>query len=204
MPANRNVTSIETYSGQYVDLINPDPATIKLEDIAVHLANTVRFAGGVTKYYSVAEHAVRVSYLVQNLAAPEWREHGLWPALALAALHHDSHEFVLGDVPAPLKAVLRKFEGAYPIIDTLAASLDSAIIKALGIEQDMHDPRIKAADDEAMYREAAALKWSHGVGAHWNNDKAYTPWAGMGWSPQRAERTFYNRHLQLTGEARRA
>ena len=184
MPANRNVTSIETYSGQFVDLLDPDPATIRLEDIAVHLANTVRFAGGVTKFYSVAEHAVRVSKLVPK-------------DLALAALHHDSHEFVLGDLPAPLKAVFRK-AGVNYMLDALAAGLDSAITRALGIQQDMHDPRIKAADDEAMYREAAALKWSHGVGEHWNNDVAYTPWAGMGWSPARAERLFYERHLELT------
>lgn len=192
MPANRNVTSIETYSGQYVDLLDPDPSTIRLEDIAVHLANTVRFAGGVAKYYSVAEHAVRVSYMVPD-------------ELALAALHHDSHEFVMGDIPAPMKAVLRKFEGAYPVIDTMAAALDKAIGVALGIQSQLfRDLRVKAADDEAMFKEAAALKWSHGVGTHWNNDHAYEPWAGMGWSPQRAERIFYNRHLALTGEGRRA
>lgn len=192
MPANRNVTSIETYSGQYVDLLDPDPSTIRLEDIAVHLANTVRFAGGISRYYSVAEHAVRVSYMVPD-------------ELALAALHHDSHEFVMGDIPAPMKAVLHKFEGAYPVIDTMAAALDVAIGRALGIvPSEFHDPRVKAADDEAMYREAAGLKWSHGVGTHWNNDEAYMPWAGMGWSPQRAERTFYNRHLALRGDKRRA
>ena len=184
MPANRNVTSIETYSGQFVDLIHPASATIRLEDIAVHLANTVRFAGGVTKYYSVAEHAVRVSQMVR-------------PELALAALHHDSHEFVLGDLPAPLKAALNQM-GAGGIVALLAGRLDVAIADALGIVPDqLHHPEIKEADDEVMYREAAALKWSHGVGTHWNNDKAYEPWPGMGWSPQRAERLFYERHHAL-------
>ena len=197
MPANRNVTSIETYSGQYVDLLHPDPKTIRLADIAIHLANTVRFGGGVNRYYSVAEHAVRVSRLVTVSASDAWRDQGfLWSDLALHALHHDSHEFVLGDLPAPLKTVIRQSDP--DLINGLELRLDQAIATALGLDPfKLRDPWIKAADDEAMYHEAAALKWSHGIGDHWNNDTAYEPWPDIGWSPARAVRTFLARHEEL-------
>lgn len=199
MPANRNVTSVETYSGQYVDLINPDPATIKLVDIAMGLAHTARFAGQTTRFYSVAEHAVRVSRLVPR-------------ALALPALHHDSHEAYIGDIIAPLKAALRQL-GADDAINKIANRLDAAIAVALVepmhptfgeyygrqfIEM-VHTATVKAADDEVMYREAAALKWSHGVGEHWLNDAPYESWPDIGWSPGRALRKFIERHEELTG-----
>jgi hypothetical protein len=183
MPANRNVTSIETYSGQYVDLLTPDPATIRLEDIAVGLANTARFAGATTKFYSVAEHAVRVSEVV----ATPW------------ALHHDSHEYVLGDITAPLKAVLRD-ETEYDVLGELAFHLDWAIREALGIRAATRAEldAIKQADDDVMYREAAALKWSHGVGDHWNNDTAAVPFTPLGWLPDEAAARFLARHAELT------
>lgn len=194
MPANRNVTELETYSGQYVNLLAPEPASIRLEDIAVGLANTCRYGGQVSRFYSVAEHAVRVSEMVHE-------------SYALYALHHDSHEAYIGDVIAPMKKVIRLSQSREPetsdtdAVSAMAWKLDNAIGQALGLE-DFHStiksPVIKAADDEAMYHEAAALKWSHGVGEHWLNFEARVPWAGIGWSPARAERLFVERHEELT------
>lgn len=182
--ARRTVTEIETFTGQYVDLLNPDPATICIEDIAVQLANTCRYAGAVTQYYSVAEHAVRVSQMVPK-------------ALALKALHHDSHEAYVGDVTAPLKAVIKR--KAPLLLETITVELDTAIFTALGIEPISLDDhrRIKEADDHALFREAAALKYSHGRGPHWGNTHYYKPWADIGWSPKKAAREFLNRHQEL-------
>ena len=183
MPANRDVTSVETYSGQYVDLLNPDPKTIRLEDIAIGLANTARFAGQTTRFYSVAEHAVRVSRIVPT----PW------------ALHHDSHEAYIGDIIAPLKKVLR--DRAPGVLAEIANALDFAIMDALGMDriQDRNMlVRIKTADDAAMYAEASALKWSHGTGEHWLNDKPWVAPADIGWSPERAVRKFIERHEELS------
>jgi uncharacterized protein len=183
MPTSRTTTELETYSGAFVDLLNPGLEDIRLEDIAVHLSNTARFAGGLTKFYSVAEHAVRVSHMVP-------------PELGLAALHHDSHEYLLGDIPRPLKNVLDR--EAPGVLDRLAWQLDVAIGNALHVSvEEMHSADVKRADEAAMFHEAAALKWSHGVGPHWNNTHQYEPWAGIGWSPSRAERKFVERHQEL-------
>lgn len=180
MPANRNVTNIETYSGQLVDLLDPRPETIRLVDIATALSNIPRFGGGISRFYSVAEHAVRVSDEVPTLEA----------------LHHDSHEAYIGDLTAPLKKVLNDL--APGLIAGIAEGLDRAIVEKLGLNWfQLHSARIKVADDAVMYREAATLKWSHGTGEHWLNQDPAEPYAGVGWSPSRAERMFIARHYEL-------
>lgn len=184
MPANRNVTDVETYSGQYVDLVNPDPATIKIEDIAVHLSRIARFGGGTSRPYSVAEHSVRVSWAVS-------------PGYAMPGLLHDAHEAYIGDLIAPFKKVLR--DAAPGLVEGIAQGLDQAIGKALGVDPGLFKLlSVKDEDDEMMYAEAATLKWSHGVGEHWANDTARMPIAAAGWGPSRAERMFIARYDELT------
>lgn len=188
--AKRNVTEIETYTGQYVNLLNPDPRTICVEDIAAQLSNICRFNGAVSRFYSVAEHAIRVSKVVQR-ECPHDVE------LQLAALHHDSHEAYIGDATAPLKQVFRSISN--DTLDEIAGALDGAIASSLrvSVRAPWGQRIIKAADDEVLYREAAALKYSHGRGDHWGQHEYVRPYAGLGWSPDKAEREFLKRHNQL-------
>lgn len=185
--ARRDITSLETYTGARVDLLDPDPETISIEDIAVHLGNICRYGGAVNKYYSVAEHAVRVSRLVPA-------------SLALKALHHDSHEAYTNDIVAPMKTVLEQL--APGALKKIQDRLDAAICIAFGVEPPTEDEHliIKAADDHALFREAAALKYSHGRGEHWGNTHYYKPWADIGWSPKRAQREFLKRHQELISQ----
>lgn len=76
-----------------LDLLDPDPDDIELEDIAHALSNLCRFTGHSRTFYSVAQHSVLVSKLV-----PE--EH------ALAGLMHDAEEAYFGDMSSPLKRIL--------------------------------------------------------------------------------------------------
>ncbi len=87
-----------TRSGQYVNLINPDPATLDIRDIAHSLANIRRFGGHTRVPYTVAEHSIRVSLYL--------KARGYTPASQLAGLLHDASEAYLGDVVSPLKALL--------------------------------------------------------------------------------------------------
>lgn len=84
---------VRTYSGNNVNLINPDPTTISILDIAHHLANTTRYNGATHWPYSVAQHSLYVA----SICSPENR---------LAGLMHDATEAYLGDVVAPLKGLL--------------------------------------------------------------------------------------------------
>lgn len=183
MTERHHVTSIETYSGHYLDYFNPRADQIEIADIARGLAHTCRYAGQTTVYYSVAEHAVRVRDWVK--ATESWP-----PALALGALHHDSHEAYLGDWPSPLKHVFDS-----ELLEDLAKDLDDAIAQHFGFSTLwLYDRTVKAGDLALLRAEAATLKYSHGIGPHWANEERHTPLAGIGWSPERAERKFLEAH----------
>lgn len=89
-------------SGRRLDLLDPSPLDIELEDIAHGLARVARWNGQTLgdHAYSVAEH----SLLVEKIAA------GLKPDLPrqwrLAALLHDAPEYVIGDLISPFKAAI--------------------------------------------------------------------------------------------------
>lgn len=83
-------TYIFTNSGSKVDLIDPKPETILIEDVAHHLARLCRFTGACSEFYSVAEHCVRAAQ-----KAPRDR--------ALDILMHDCEEYAFNDLSRPCK-----------------------------------------------------------------------------------------------------
>lgn len=91
---------IRTFSGQYVNVFDPDPDTILIEDIAHALSMQCRFGGHLPVFYSVAQHSVRVAKI----------EH------TLQALMHDAAEAYLLDVPSPIK---KRLPGYREIEDNL-------------------------------------------------------------------------------------
>jgi hypothetical protein len=88
---------IQSVSGKRVSVTEPEESMIDIGDIAHALSLLCRFNGHGTKFYSVAEHSVHVSYEIQS-------------ELALAGLLHDAAEAYLGDVPSPLKKYLNEFK----------------------------------------------------------------------------------------------
>lgn len=86
---------IQTRSGKKFDPLNPDPATIDIEDIAHALSQVCRFTGHCSRFYSVAEHSVRVSRRVFQLTG-DW-EQAMWGLL------HDASEAYLADIARPVK-----------------------------------------------------------------------------------------------------
>ena len=89
-------------SGRRLDLLDPTPIDIEIEDIAHGLAFVARWNGQtIGDYaYSVAEHSLLVEQiysLIQPKAPNKWR---------LAALLHDAPEYVIGDMISPVKAAV--------------------------------------------------------------------------------------------------
>lgn len=89
-------------SGRRLDLLNPDPADIEIEDIAHGLARVARWNGQTTgdHAFSVAQHAIIVERIASNANADwdnKWR---------LAALLHDAAEYVIGDLISPFKTAI--------------------------------------------------------------------------------------------------
>lgn len=89
-------------SGRRLDLLDPTPVDIEIEDIAHGLAFVARWNGQTHGDwpYSVAEHSILVEELFSRMnpdAPAKWR---------LAALLHDAPEYVIGDMISPVKAAV--------------------------------------------------------------------------------------------------
>ena len=137
-------------SGRRLDLLDPSPLDVEIEDIAHGLARVARW-NGQTKgdwAYSVAEHSVLVERLLGHIRpAPTTEER-------LIALLHDAPEFVIGDMISPFKAALgldyRAFEDR----------LEAAVHIRFGLPAKTPDDlkkRIKRADRMSAYLEATQL-----------------------------------------------
>lgn len=104
-------------SGRRLDLLDPTPMDIEVEDIAHGLAFVARWNGQTRGdyAYSVAEHSILVVDIHARLApnAPaKWQ---------LAALLHDAPEYVIGDMISPVKAAVGPDYGA--LDDRLTAAI---------------------------------------------------------------------------------
>lgn len=137
-------------SGRRLDLLDPSPLDIEIEDIAHGLARVARWNGQTRgeHAFSVAQHSVLVEAFVRDL----------WPTTSaadrLGALLHDAPEYVIGDMISPFKTALgvdyRQFEGR----------LDTAIRLRFSLTPKMSDEiktRVKHADQAAAFYEATRL-----------------------------------------------
>jgi uncharacterized protein len=137
-------------SGRRLDLLDPSPLDIEIEDIAHGLARVARWNGQTrgAHIFSVAQHTLLVEAIARQLRPNIDRR------LRLAVLLHDSPEYVIGDLISPFKAVMGD---AYKSVET---RLLSAIHVRFGLPrtlpEDLHR-LIKLADQAAAGLEATHL-----------------------------------------------
>lgn len=110
-------------SGRRLDLADPSPMDVEIEDIAHGLARVARWNGQTRgeHAFSVAEHSVLVEDICCKL------QPDLTPQHRLTALLHDSPEYVIGDMISPFKALLGE---SY---ETIEARLQEAIHIRFGL-----------------------------------------------------------------------
>ncbi|MEM7225741.1 MAG: HD family hydrolase [Pseudomonadota bacterium] len=137
-------------SGRRLDLLDPSPLDIEIEDIAHGLARVARWNGQTRGdwAYSVAQH----SLLVTDLCADLRRD--LPDTWLLAALLHDAPEYVVGDLITPFKAAVG---GGYKALER---RLQAAVHLRFGLPAQLPDSLaklIKRADRAAAYLEATQL-----------------------------------------------
>ena len=89
-------------SGRRLDLLNPSPLDVEIEDITHGLARVARWNGQTSgaHAFSVAQHCVLVERIAAELGS------GLTREARLAALLHDAPEYVIGDLISPFKAAV--------------------------------------------------------------------------------------------------
>ncbi|RYH04240.1 HD family hydrolase [Salipiger sp. IMCC34102] len=137
-------------SGRRLDLLDPTPMDVEVEDIAHGLAFVARWNGQTRgdHAYSVAEHSLLVERIYARLvpgAPPKWR---------LAALLHDAPEYVIGDMISPVKAAVG------PGYEELDTRLTAAIHLRFGLPAQIPatvKKRIKAADTVSAWLEATQI-----------------------------------------------
>jgi 5'-deoxynucleotidase YfbR-like HD superfamily hydrolase len=137
-------------SGRRLDLLDPSPLDIEIEDIAHGLARIARWNGQTegAHIFSVAQHTL----LVEAVARARWPR--LDRKARLALLLHDAPEYVIGDMISPFKAVIG---GSYKAVETrLLAAIH--IRFGLPVKPSAEIERMtKAADRGAAYLEATRL-----------------------------------------------
>lgn len=161
-------TEIETVTGRLVNIENPDPTTINIEDIAWGLSRLPRFCGHTITVipYNVAQHSMFVADEVALILAhnKSFTSNQVKRIVKLAQLH-DAAEVYTGDWPSPVKRVAK----LRPIIKQLEAGLMAAVYKAMDLEPptEAEEKIIKQADMIAQKIEAHAFMPSRGK--HWPN-----------------------------------
>lgn len=177
---------IQTQSGRYLDLLNPQPDQISIYDIAHALSHLCRFTGHVDRFYSVAEHSVRCASFL--------RKRGYTPHAQLAALMHDSAEAYIGDVSSPLKALLSDYRA-------IEARIIQAIVDKYGADH-RGRPEVHMADMQMLCVERHELltrdtsEWACLIGI----DPADYQHTTLGWDSEKALRMFLRAHDQLVEE----
>ncbi|TKA95592.1 HD family hydrolase [Cereibacter changlensis] len=137
-------------SGRRLDLLDPTPMDIEVEDIAHGLAFVARWNGQTRGdwAYSVAEHSLLVEQIFSRCnpaAGPRWQ---------LAALLHDAPEYVIGDMISPVKAAIG------PSYGELDARLSAAVHLRFGLPAVLPVPvkkEIKRADRISAWLEAVQI-----------------------------------------------
>ena len=137
-------------SGRRLDLLDPSPLDVEIEDIAHGLARVARWNGQTSgaHIFSVAQHTLLVEQIVSRLAPDcdrQWR---------LAALLHDAPEYVIGDLISPFKAAVGLDYKAFE------HRLLGAIHVRFGLPASVPEPvgrLIKRADQAAAFLEATRL-----------------------------------------------
>jgi 5'-deoxynucleotidase YfbR-like HD superfamily hydrolase len=137
-------------SGRRLDLLDPSPLDIEIEDIAHGLARVARWNGQTRgeNAFSVAQHCVLVEAIATHV------NEGFTRQQRLAALLHDAPEYVVGDMISPFKAALGLDYKSFERRLLEAIHIRFGLPRAMGEET---EKLIKQADRMAAYLEATQL-----------------------------------------------
>ena len=170
---------IITYTGHYINPLDPDPDDIHLEDVAHALSLICRFTGHVKHFYSVAQHSVHVSENVPKKDA-------LWGLL------HDASEAYLADLARPIKHM----PGLGDVYRECEARLQAAICKRFDLPE-KEPESIKDADILLLHTEQTYLMPNtperHKAEETLRELSAWEPWL--------AKERFLKRYAELTDKA---
>lgn len=172
-------TTVQTQSNLHFDYKDPFSSQMCIEDIAHALSHICRFAGHTRTFYSVAQHCVNVSLIVER-------------KYAMAGLLHDAAEAFIGDMPTPLKRLMPEYRA-------LEHTVEAAIFHRFGV--DIEDlPHIKEADTIMLITEQRDFMPL--PEPSWVKQCNLKPRPGTLWGfpSEAAKFTFLQRYYELLGD----
>jgi len=183
---------IVTYTGKVFDLLNPQPETVCIEDIAHALANLCRYTGHVREFYSVAQHCILMADA--NL-----------PGDSLQKLLHDAAEAYIGDMATPWKQLLRVFESrncctkdsGFPMwVNEYEQKIQDVIGIALGVDLS-YSVEVKEADNRMFSTEIRDLMPPSVEFMNWTGNSAPLDFTIVPWDSDYSETAFLNNYWRL-------
>lgn len=170
---------VKTYSGRRFNLMEFKTSDVDIFDIAHHLANCNRWAGGTKHAFSVAQHSILVSQLLPR----EKRLRGLL---------HDASDYLLGDLMSPIK-----HDPRMRFFVELEHAIQDVIYEAFGCAKGQDDD-VKIADLTIQAMEARDLMGTHPSEFHLPTDLPPAPL--VPWPPVLAEKRFLETFDQFSRE----
>lgn len=165
----KNRSWVITLSGKRFSILDPDPASVEISDIACSLARQARFNGHTRFFYSVGQHSVLGAEVAPT------------PEIALQMLFHDATEAYIGDLVSPIKALLPDFEA-------IEDGIQKAICQRLGIEYPL--PKVvKQIDRRLLATEVRDLITTDLASWNIHTDEAFD-FPIIPWSPEVTEARF--------------
>lgn len=173
---------ITLISGNIFDFNNPSAAIVEIDDLAIPLSNICRYAGQLPlgRWYSVAQHAVNAS----NIVEPEY---------AFEALMHDTAEAFTNDIVTPLKV-------AVPIFKQLEVIIESDMARRFGFQFPM-SKQVQLADRQMLGLEMKYIRGedpaNHQILDGIEFDHLLSKVDLSSWTPLRAYGEFKRRYEEL-------
>lgn len=181
-------------------VLEPRVEDIDIDDIAHALAHQCRFSGHVRRHYSVAEHSVHVSRVVEELlrSTAMTTDPLLDSTVTViqSSLLHDAAETYVVDLPRPIKRLPQM--APYREIE---ATVEKAIARRFGLWWPWH-AFIKRADESMLGLEARELMPTYAAPEWWQPFLSMpTPMVmhgvTLGLKPREAKQMFLNRAAEL-------
>ena len=147
---------MQTFSGLRFWVMDPSPDEVRIEDIAHALSMQCRYNGHCSTFYSVAQHSVLVSHVLE-------REHP--PVVQFWGLIHDAAEAYLGDMVRPLKRSMPAYREAEDRVML-------AVVQRMGLQGFSEPPAVKWADTVLLSTERRDLM-CHKL--DWNQEELCPP-----------------------------
>lgn len=184
-----NDGKMRTYSGFPFDL-SRDDNIIRLPDIAHSLSMQCRYAGHTRRFYSVAEHVCLLFDYVTALNDAGLSPLGLYQNVdRLTLLHHDDAEYIVRDLPRPIKRLLPKYV-------ELEERVERQIAGAFGTTYPFPD-WLHTLDARILVDER---QQAMGATDNWEIEPLHVTL--QFWSPQQAKDEYMFRHVKVTAQMR--